>query len=113
MREVYGSPVWGWPQRVSLRKSIQNVSFQNVSAPFGRKSRNVVPAQALMELFLAKENGVEKRLFGPRLLNQFHAMKEIFLAGDTNRLVAELTFVRINDLASPPEPTHPIMCSEL
>ena len=24
--------------------------------------------------------------------------------------MAELTFVRINDLAAPPEPTHPLMC---
>ena len=30
--------------------------------------------------------------------------KEILLAGDTNRLVAELTCVRINDLAEAPEP---------
>lgn len=27
----------------------------------------------------------------------------------TEGLVAELTFVRINDLATPPEPTHPLM----
>eukprot|EP00439_Symbiodinium_sp_Y106_P079651 s295_g18.t1 len=31
------------------------------------------------------------------------AVKEILLAGDANRLVAELTFVRINDLAAPPD----------
>ncbi|CAJ1341510.1 unnamed protein product, partial [Effrenium voratum] len=34
---------------------------------------------------------------------QFQAVKEILLAGDANRLVAELTFVRINDLAAPPD----------
>ena len=39
----------------------------------------------------------------PRIMMQFQAVKEILLAGDTNRLVAELTFVRINDLAAPPE----------
>ncbi|CAE7273000.1 Cacna1s [Symbiodinium natans] len=46
------------------------------------------------------------------MLNQFRAVKEILLAGDTNRLVAELTFVRINDLAAPPEPMHPLMYLE-
>ncbi|OLP87344.1 Voltage-dependent L-type calcium channel subunit alpha-1C [Symbiodinium microadriaticum] len=40
------------------------------------------------------------------------AMKEILLAGDTNRLVAELTFVRINDLAAPPESINPLMYIE-
>ena len=39
-------------------------------------------------------------------------LQEILLAGDTNRLVAELTFVRINDLASPPEKLHPLMYIE-
>ena len=29
---------------------------------------------------------------------------------DTNRLVAELTFVRINDLAAPPEPMNLLLC---
>lgn len=53
-----------------------------------------------------------KRIFGPRLVNQFKAIQEILLAGDTNRLVAELTFVRINDLAAPPEPMHPLMYIE-
>ncbi|CAE7651310.1 STY46 [Symbiodinium sp. KB8] len=76
---------------------------------------------------------IHKRIFGAKLLQQFkaadvsrveigltcphtlaisdqtlhrkhgEAIKEILLAGDTNRLVAELTFVRINDLAAPPD----------
>lgn len=107
----YGTPVWSWPApSKSLRKSMQTVSAVTNLMP--RKSWNVVPAQALMELFLSEESGTHKRLFGPRLLTQFQAMKEILLAGDTNRLVAELTFVRINDLATPPEPTHPLMYIE-
>eukprot|EP00913_Durusdinium_trenchii_P014443 g13548.t1 len=70
---------------------------------------NAVPAQALVEIFLARDGEIHKRIFGPRLITQFKAMREILLASDTNRLVAELTFVRINDLAAPPEPTHPLM----
>lgn len=50
------------------------------------------------------EQEVNKRIFtSPKLMVQFQAVKEILLAGDTNRLVAELTFVRINDLAAPPD----------
>lgn len=88
---------------------MQNVTAVTSFKP--RKAFNVVPAQALMELFLSEEGLIHKRLFAPRLLTQFQAMKEILLAGDTNRLVAELTFVRINDLATPPEPTvHRAVC---
>ncbi|CAK9023928.1 L type [Durusdinium trenchii] len=107
----YGTPVWSWPSATSqsFRKSVQNVAVTSFTP---RKTYNLVPAQALMELFLAEEGGIHKRLFGPRLMTQFQAMKEILLAGDTNRLVAELTFVRINDLATPPEPTHPLMYIE-
>eukprot|EP00913_Durusdinium_trenchii_P003801 g3520.t1 len=39
-------------------------------------------------------------------------MREILVAGDTNRLVAELTFVRINDLAAPPEALDPLFYIE-
>lgn len=107
----YGTPLWSWPAASkSLRKSMQNVTAVTSFKP--RKAFNVVPAQALMELFLSEEGLIHKRLFAPRLLTQFQAMKEILLAGDTNRLVAELTFVRINDLATPPEPTHPLMYIE-
>eukprot|EP00913_Durusdinium_trenchii_P031681 g29667.t1 len=107
----YGTPVWSWPSATSqsFRKSVQNVAVTSFTP---RRTYNLVPAQALMELFLAEEGGIHKRLFGPRLMTQFQAMKEILLAGDTNRLVAELTFVRINDLATPPEPTHPLMYIE-
>ncbi|CAE7622209.1 unnamed protein product, partial [Symbiodinium necroappetens] len=40
------------------------------------------------------------------------AIREILLASDTNRLVAELTFVRINDLAAPPENVNFLMYLE-
>ncbi|CAJ1340824.1 unnamed protein product [Effrenium voratum] len=76
-----------------------------------RSTYNVVPAQALIEVFLAEERDIHKKIFGHKV-NQFKAMREILLAGDTNRLVAELTFVRINDLAAPPEPAHPLMYVE-
>ena len=65
------------------------------------RTYNVVPAQALMDVLLASEAEIHKKIFGAKRLQQFRAMKEILLAADTNRLVAELTFVRINDLAGP------------
>ena len=70
------------------------------------RSFNVVPAQALMEVLLATEGEVHKKIFGVKRMQQFRALKEILLAADTNRLVAELTFVRINDLAGPGERTN-------
>ncbi|CAE7405942.1 CAC, partial [Symbiodinium pilosum] len=66
---------------------------------------------ALMEICLAEETDVQYKIFGSRL-KPFQAIREILLAGDTNRLVAELTFVRINDLAAPPEPLHPLLLIE-
>ena len=112
-----GRPKWSWPspeaqsQGTHLHRSVtKGMTF----AADGHATRtyNVVPAQALMDVFLSQEADVHKRIFGPRLMNQFRAMREILLAGDTNRLVAELTFVRINDLAAPPEPVHPLMYIE-
>jgi len=98
-------PVWEWPEHPAS-SSVHPVDRQTA------RNYNMVPLQALTEVFLAHEGEIHKRIFGPRLLNQFKAVKEILLAGDTNRLVAELTFVRINDLAAPPEPTHPLMYLE-
>ena len=114
----YGQPVWDWPEKTdltlgpsSMRRSVTG-HMHNWADTQPRSTFNVVPAQALMEMFLSQELEVHKRIFGPRLMNQFRAMKEILLAGDTNKLVAELTFVRINDLAAPPEPVHPLMYIE-
>ncbi|CAK9002966.1 unnamed protein product [Durusdinium trenchii] len=104
-----GPPVWEWPSDVAgiphgaSSRSIYQ-SYHSERAPTVTKNLNVVPLGALMELFLAKEGDVQKKIFGKQLVKQFKAMKEILLAGDTNRLVAELTCVRINDLAEAPEP---------
>jgi len=112
----HGTPVWAWPQKKeSVRQSIRRISVSVhtlVDMTTRKSTYNVVPAQALMELFLSEEGGIHRQVFGPQLMTQFHAMKEILLAGDTNRLVAELTFVRINDLAAPPDPTHPLLYIE-
>ncbi|CAE7800346.1 unnamed protein product [Symbiodinium sp. CCMP2456] len=95
-------PSWNWPPKDA-----------SASPQDARMEKNVVPAQALMELFLAEEGHVHRKVFqGTGLLPQFKAMREILLASDANRLVAELTFVRINDLAAPPEAMHPLMYIE-
>ncbi|CAJ1396313.1 unnamed protein product [Effrenium voratum] len=106
-----GKPIWAWPKSDNFRQTAQ-MGMNAFAEPTASRSYNVVPSQPLIELFLAQESDVHRRIFGQRLLKQFQAMKEILLAGDTNRLVAELTFVRINDLAAPPEPIHPIMYLE-
>ncbi|CAK9076116.1 Voltage-dependent calcium channel type A subunit alpha-1 (Cacophony protein) [Durusdinium trenchii] len=114
--QKFGTPVWEWPH---LREStFSNSSIHRSQTALGLIDKpasveyNVVPAQALMELFLAEEGDIHKRILGSKLLKPFHAVREILLAGDTNRLVAELTFVRINDLAAPPEPLHPLVILE-
>eukprot|EP00435_Cladocopium_sp_Y103_P063659 s40_g25.t1 len=115
--QKFGTPLWQWPpyrdSTLSHGSLQRGATSMNVwSEKQARVEHNVVPAQALMELFLAEEGDIHKRIFGNRLLKTFHAIREILLAGDTNRLVAELTFVRINDLAAPPEPMHPLVLIE-
>eukprot|EP00439_Symbiodinium_sp_Y106_P026351 s2486_g3.t1 len=112
-------PVWEWPAQWPDKATASNANSSRpmASINFSETNRedcelNVVPLQVLTEIFLAHEGEIHKRIFGARHLNQFRAVKEILLAGDTNRLVAELTFVRINDLAAPPEPIHPLMYLE-
>ncbi|CAE7423723.1 Cacna1s [Symbiodinium natans] len=99
-----GKAVWQWPsERMgSMRKGSQSELAGSIDE-HRTYDFNVVPAKALMDIFLHKDAELHRRLFHPRLLTQFQAMREILLAGDTNKLVAELTFVRINDLAAPPE----------
>jgi len=107
--EHLGTPVWEWPP---YRDSYSTASIHR-SASFKPDFHryNVVPAQALMEVCLAEESDIQYKIFGART-KQFKAIREILIAGDTNRLVAELTFVRINDLAAPPEPIHPLLLIE-
>ncbi|CAK9012679.1 unnamed protein product [Durusdinium trenchii] len=106
---ITGKPVWRWPnvQSASRTSIARSASMQmqsyNLTEPTLERKFNVVPAAPLMEVFLAKESETHRKIFGQRHMKQFQAMKEILLAGDTNRLVAELTFVRINDLAAPPD----------
>ncbi|CAK9096890.1 unnamed protein product [Durusdinium trenchii] len=110
----FAKAIWRWPilNRVGIdspeRSSRSGTSFEQEDTP----SHTVVPAKALMDLFTTKDGELPKRIFGPRLLKQFQAMREILVAGDTNRLVAELTFVRINDLAAPPEALDPLFYIE-
>ncbi|CAE7331812.1 Cacna1c [Symbiodinium sp. CCMP2456] len=106
----FGRPVWNWPKEAEFSRSASR-EIQTNDLP-AKANANVVPIQALMDLFLARDSDLHKKIFGPFNRKQFQAMKEILLAGDTNRLVAELTFVRINDLAAPPESINPLMYIE-
>ncbi|CAE7721386.1 CACNA1E [Symbiodinium sp. CCMP2456] len=99
-----GPPDWNWPRPQPSRRMSQ-MGRASVSVPSEPDRRfNVVPFRALVQAFHMEESEVAKRIFpSPRVFAQFQAVKEILLAGDANRLVAELTFVRINDLAAPPD----------
>jgi len=107
--ENLGKAVWQWP---SMEKGTQSETTMGEH----RIDFNVVPAKALMDIFLRKDAEIQRRIFPARSIKQFQAMREILLAGDTNKLVAELTFVRINDLAAPPEAVdalfyiEPVVC---
>jgi len=117
MKKPVGSAIWEWPaadrdgghSRPTFQSGRTTFKLVNQQAT---STYNVVPPQALIEVFLARDGEIHKKIFGPRIVTQFKAMREILMASDTNRLVAELTFVRINDLAAPPEPTHPLMYIE-
>ena len=100
-----GKPTWSWPTADKVS------GYAGHERKGGDFEYNCVPAVPLLEIFLSQESEVHKHIFGYKF-NQYRAIREILLAGDTNRLVAELTFVRINDLAAPPEPMHPIMYLE-
>ncbi|CAJ1353834.1 unnamed protein product [Effrenium voratum] len=106
----FGKPHWAWPGREvkEMTRRSFTTSLAEVSQSVHKCNYNCAPSKAVVDVFLAEETEVFKKIFSPRILKQFVAMREILLAGDTNRLVAELTFVRINDLAAPPEPVHPL-----
>eukprot|EP00439_Symbiodinium_sp_Y106_P005727 s1252_g1.t1 len=105
------NPVWEWPQlgEASLglhREKSMNSVRGTEQSKIPLLQYDVAPLEVVMQVFLATDSNMHKRIFGTKLLKQYKAVKEILLAGDTNRLVAELTFVRINDLAVPSEPIH-------
>lgn len=111
-KKPLGSAIWEWPEGESPGRALRNTrtTFKLVHQQ-ASSSYNVVPAEVLIEVFLARDGEIHKKIFGAQV-TQFKAMREILMASDTNRLVAELTFVRINDLAAPPEPAHPLMYIE-
>ena len=96
-------PVWQWSGASAARSEIPG----RQRPPIAGCDKNVVPAQALLELLLADEGQVHQKVFKKQvLLRQFQSIREILLASDANQLVADLTVVRISDLAAPPEPRH-------
>jgi len=117
--EALGKAVWQWPDTSNLSAGAPGSQPRVTAAKtstfdaniIATRSHNVVPAQALVDVFLAHEGPVQKKIWGGQL-SMYRAMKEILLASETNRLVAELTFVRINDLAAPVERMNALMYME-
>ena len=99
--------IWEWPHDGA--SSMTDFLRGNVSEAANTQQHNLVPFQALVMAFSMDGDG--RKIFGTSA-ELFRAIKELFLAGDTNRLVAELTFVRINDLAAPTQPTDPVLYIE-
>ncbi|CAK9046276.1 Sodium channel protein type 8 subunit alpha (Sodium channel protein type VIII subunit alpha) (Voltage-gated sodium channel subunit alpha Nav1.6) [Durusdinium trenchii] len=98
-------PQWKWPDDAN------EVGFWRSRTPAENPARqwNVVPFRALVLAFVLDADA--RKIFGSSA-EHFWAMKEILLASDTNRLVAELTFVRINDLAAPQTARDPFLFLE-
>ena len=88
-------PVWQWPvgSPANLRKEKSAGSLHREKSTFSiyKDSSspdihmdaanlvefNVVPLEALMDVFLSHEGSMHKKIFGPKLLKQFRAVKEI------------------------------------
>ena len=83
-----GIPIWSWPETdselQSRTSSDGNKKIRKMRA-VENSHQTVVPAQALMELLLANDSMVPKRIFGAKLFKQFQSIREILLAGETNR----------------------------
>ena len=80
-----GIPIWNWPDQESELQSRTSSDGKKIKKMRTVEShQSVVPAQALMELFLATDS-IPKRIFGVKLFKQFQAIREILLAGETNR----------------------------
>jgi len=104
-REV---PMWEWPSpSVSRhsRKYCPNSSLPEEMKDVPINADAVVPVTALIEAFRSQDL---RQIFGLAFETRLNAVKEILLTGDTHRIVAELTCVRIDDLAAPPPVISPI-----
>lgn len=60
----------------------------HVSERTSQKSVTVVPAKALIDLLIAEDGPAHSRIFGASL-STFQAIREVLLAGDTNRILSE------------------------
>jgi len=99
-------PKWKWPEE---HTSVPDFWRGRVGTDAPVRAWNVVPFRALVYAFVMDADS--RKIFG-NSASHFKAVKEILLASDTNRLVAELTFVRINDLAAPQTARDPFLFLE-
>lgn len=99
-------PKWKWPEETT---SVPEFLRGRILADAPIRHWNVVPFRALVYAFVMDVDS--RKIFGTSA-SHFQALKEILLASDTNRLVAELTFVRINDLAAPQTARDPFLFLE-
>lgn len=99
-------PKWKWPEEQAT--SVPEF-WRTRMNDLPQRHWNVVPFRALVYAFVMDADA--RKIFGPSA-DHFQALKEILLASDTNRLVAELTFVRINDLAAPQTASDPFLFLE-
>jgi len=82
-----------------LKKARTMLSFVSSGAPEDEFPNTAIPLKDLIQIFQAGD--IRQRL-GSEVEEQIFAVREVLLTGDTNRLVAELTNVRVDDLATPP-----------
>ena len=103
-----GTPTWHWPKQ-EPRRRISQMGRGSIHLTETTRKWNVVPLlgymapygtwrvadlrfRALVEAFQLDDQELSNKVFPYPPMMQFQAVKEILLARDTNRLVAELTF---------------------
>ncbi|CAK9037957.1 unnamed protein product [Durusdinium trenchii] len=71
---THGSASWEWPEADLTNPGRHRSAFKLVNQQ-ATSTYNAVPAQALVEIFLARDGEIHKRIFGPRLITQFRGRK--------------------------------------
>eukprot|EP00913_Durusdinium_trenchii_P003800 g3519.t1 len=64
-----GRPIWHWPREAEFSRSVSR-EMPTTDLP-ARNNFNVVPLQALMDLFLARDADLHKKIFGPANRKQY------------------------------------------
>lgn len=82
------------------------------TAQLDLKDLNAMKFDVFVEMILSKDVAARVNQSDPEVGKRMMTIREVLLSGESNRLVAELTNVRIDDLAAPPPETELFMRME-